>query len=36
VNISGKLASVGSKLIEWQAKKLIGQTFDCIKAQLEA
>jgi carbon monoxide dehydrogenase subunit G len=36
VNISGKLASVGSKLIEWQAKKLIGQTFDCIKTQLEA
>jgi carbon monoxide dehydrogenase subunit G len=36
VNISGKLAAVGSKLIEWQARKLIGQTFDCIKTQLEA
>lgn len=36
VTVSGKLAAVGSRLIEWTANKLIGQTFDCIKARLEA
>ncbi len=36
VNISGMLASVGARLIEGTANKLIGQTFDCIRAKLEA
>jgi carbon monoxide dehydrogenase subunit G len=35
VSISGKLASVGARLIEGTTNKLIGQTFDCIKATLE-
>ena len=34
--IHGKLASVGARLIEGTAKKLIGQTFDCIRAKVEA
>jgi carbon monoxide dehydrogenase subunit G len=36
VIVSGKLAAVGSRLIEWTANKLIGQTFDCIKTRLES
>jgi carbon monoxide dehydrogenase subunit G len=36
VNISGTLASVGARLIEGTAKKLIGQTFTCIKTKVEA
>jgi carbon monoxide dehydrogenase subunit G len=36
VNISGTLASVGARLIEGTAHKLIGQTFICIKTKLEA
>jgi carbon monoxide dehydrogenase subunit G len=36
VTVNGKLAAVGSRLIQWTANKLIGQTFDCIKARLEA
>jgi carbon monoxide dehydrogenase subunit G len=36
VNISGTLASVGARLIEGTANKLIGQTFACVKAKLEA
>ncbi|MFN8521213.1 MAG: carbon monoxide dehydrogenase subunit G [Chloroflexota bacterium] len=36
VTIHGKLASVGARLIEGTAKKLIGQTFDCIRAKVEA
>lgn len=36
VHIHGKLASVGARLIEGTAKKMIGQTFDCIRAKLEA
>jgi carbon monoxide dehydrogenase subunit G len=36
VTISGTIASVGARLIEGTANKLIGQTFDCIKAKLEA
>lgn len=36
VTVSGKLAAVGSRLIEWTANKLIGQTFDCIKTRLGA
>jgi carbon monoxide dehydrogenase subunit G len=36
VAIQGRLASVGSRLIEGTATKLIGQTFDCIRSKLEA
>jgi carbon monoxide dehydrogenase subunit G len=36
VTISGTIASVGARMIEGTANKLIGQTFDCIKAKLEA
>ena len=36
VNISGTLASVGGRMIEGTASKMIGQTFDCIKSKLEA
>lgn len=36
VQISGTLASVGARLIEGTAHKLIGQTFDCIRTKLEA
>jgi carbon monoxide dehydrogenase subunit G len=36
VNISGTLASVGARLIEGTAHKLIDQTFGCIKSKLEA
>lgn len=36
VTISGTLASVGGRLIEGTANKLIGQTFDCIRSRLEA
>jgi uncharacterized protein len=36
VNIAGTLASVGARLIEGTANKMIGQTFDCMKAKLEA
>ena len=36
VNISGTLASVGARLIEGTATKMIGQTFDCIRTKLEA
>lgn len=36
VTIAGTLASVGARLIEGTANKLVGQTFDCIKAKLEA
>jgi carbon monoxide dehydrogenase subunit G len=35
VTISGSLASLGARLIEGTAKKMIGQTFDCMKAKLE-
>jgi carbon monoxide dehydrogenase subunit G len=35
VAISGTLASVGARLIEGTANKMIGQTFDCIRAKLE-
>ena len=34
VAISGTLASVGARLIEGTANKMIGQTFDCIRAKL--
>lgn len=36
VTLTGKLASVGARMIEGTAKKLIGQTFDCMKSRLEA
>ncbi len=36
VTISGTLASVGARMIEGTANKMIGQTFDCIRAKLEA
>ena len=36
VKISGTLASVGARLIEGTANKMIGQTFDCIRAKLES
>jgi carbon monoxide dehydrogenase subunit G len=36
VTISGTLASVGARLIEGQASKLVGQTFDCVRSRLEA
>jgi carbon monoxide dehydrogenase subunit G len=36
VNIAGTIASVGARLIEGTANKMIGQTFDCIRAKLEA
>ena len=35
VNISGTLASVGGRLIEGTANKMIGQTFGCMKSKLE-
>ena len=36
VDISGALASVGARMIEGTANKMIGQTFDCMRAKLEA
>lgn len=36
VNISGTLASVGARMIEGTADKMIGQTFECMRARLEA
>ena len=36
VLIGGTLASVGARLIEGTANKMIGQTFDCIRSKLEA
>jgi carbon monoxide dehydrogenase subunit G len=36
VTISGTLASVGARLIEGTAHKMIGQSFDCIRVKLEA
>lgn len=35
VQIMGTMASVGSRLIEGTANKLIGQAFDCIRTKLE-
>ncbi len=35
VVISGTLASLGARLIEGTANKMIGQTFDCIRQKLE-
>ena len=36
VNLSGTLASVGARMIEGTANKMIGQTFSCMKTKLEA
>jgi len=36
VSIAGTLASVGARLIEGTANKMINQTFDCMRAKLEA
>ena len=33
--IAGTLASVGARLIEGTANKMIGQTFECIRTKLE-
>ena len=35
VAIAGSLASLGARLIEGTANKMIGQTFDCMKTKLE-
>jgi len=36
VDIAGTLASVGARMIEGTANKLIGEAFDCMKSKLEA
>jgi carbon monoxide dehydrogenase subunit G len=36
VNIAGSLASLGARVIEGTANKMIGEAFDCIRARLEA
>jgi uncharacterized protein len=36
VHIAGTLASVGARMIEGTANKMIGQTFACIRTKLEA
>ena len=36
VAIAGSLASLGARLIEGTANKMIGQTFECMKSKLEA
>ena len=36
VLIGGTIASVGARLIEGTANKMIGQTFDCIRTKLES
>jgi carbon monoxide dehydrogenase subunit G len=35
VNLSGTLASVGARMIDGTAQKMIGQTFTCMKSKLE-
>lgn len=35
VALSGTMASLGSRLIEGTANKMIGQTFDCMRSRLE-
>ncbi len=36
VNLSGMLASVGSRMVDSTANKMIDQTFDCIRAKIVA
>ncbi len=35
VRVSGKLASIGQRLIQSQAEKIIKQLFDCLRGKLE-
>jgi uncharacterized protein len=35
VNLAGTLASMGARLIDGTANKMIGQTFECMRAKLE-
>lgn len=35
VQISGMMASLGARMIEGTANKLIGETFNCVKSKLE-
>ena len=36
VALSGMLASVGSRMVEGTANKMIGQVFDCVRAKIVA
>jgi uncharacterized protein len=36
VNLSGMLASVGARMVDSTANKMIAQTFDCIRAKIVA
>lgn len=36
VSLSGMLASVGARMVEGTANKMIGQTFDCVRAKIVA
>ena len=36
VTLSGMLASVGSRMVEGTANKMIGEAFDCIRAKIVA
>ena len=36
VNISGMIASIGARLIDSTANKMISQTFDCMRAKIVA
>ncbi|MBA3877603.1 MAG: carbon monoxide dehydrogenase [Anaerolinea sp.] len=36
VSLSGMLASVGARMVEGTANKMIGQTFDCVRAKIAA
>ena len=36
INLSGMLASVGSRMVDSTADKMIGQTFDCIRDKIVA
>ena len=36
VNVSGMLATMGARLIEGTANKMIAQTFDCIRVKIAA
>lgn len=36
VNLSGMIASVGARLVDSTANKMIGQTFDCMRAKIVA
>ncbi len=36
VNLSGMLASIGARMVDSTANKMIGQTFDCMRAKIVA